>query len=82
MLLLILKITSSWAGAVCRLKDRTAILKNLVRLEEWSDRSVREFNKIKCKVLHLGRKNHTAQQARPWLPGMQLCGKWLVGGLK
>lgn len=33
-LLLILKITSSWAGAVCKLKDRTAILKNLGRLEE------------------------------------------------
>lgn len=57
-LLLILKITSNWAGAVCRLKDRAAILKILVRLEEWSDRSVRELRKIKCRVLHLVRKNH------------------------
>lgn len=55
---------------------RTSIQDILVRLEECTDRNVTKFSKGKCKVLHLGRKSYSVvQQARPWLPGMQLCGK-------
>lgn len=55
---------------------RIAIQENLVRPEECADRNVTKFSKGKCEVLHLRRKNNAAaQQAGPWLPGMQLCRK-------
>ena len=64
--------TLNFIKAYCRI----AIQENLVRLEECADRNVTKFSKGKCKVLRLGRKNDAAaQQAGPWLPGMQLCGK-------
>lgn len=38
-----------------------AIQEDLNRLQKWSDRNLTKFNKEKCKVLYLGRKNSMYQ---------------------
>ena len=38
-----------------------AIQQDLDRLESWVERKLKRFNNGKCRVIHMGRNNHTHQ---------------------
>ncbi|GAB0203822.1 mitochondrial enolase superfamily member 1 [Grus japonensis] len=56
-------------GVVDTLEGRDAIERDLDRLERWARANCMKFNKAKCKVLHVGRRNrkHDYRVGEEWI---------------
>ncbi|GAB0207262.1 hypothetical protein GRJ2_003191800 [Grus japonensis] len=56
-------------GVVDMLEGREVVQRDLDRLERWAHVNCMKFNKAKCKVLHMGRRNpkHNYRLGREWI---------------
>jgi len=56
-------------GAVDTLKRRDVIQRDLGRLERWACANLMKFNKVKCKVHHMGQDNpkHKCRLGGEWI---------------
>ncbi|CAM5074980.1 unnamed protein product [Natator depressus] len=62
-------VDTKLGGEVDMLEGRNRIQRALDKLEDWAKRNLKRFNKDKCRVLHLGRKNpmHRYRLGTEWL---------------
>ncbi|XP_061486439.1 uncharacterized protein LOC133386720 [Rhineura floridana] len=59
-------------GITNTVEDRNKIQRDLDRLEHWAENNRMKFNRDKCKVLHLGKRNqmHSYKMGDAWLSSM------------